>query len=317
MTLSILAIFNLVIFFSSVQCANNYNFSSAFNANLPENPNSPTKTFGTKSLNQPQQPLNFSQNISPFYNSNGRMQTEWNLESNGANNSVSNNTGWFPNLTENNTGSPKGFDQNFYTGNNNSNSSNTNPFKGINSDFQEKLALTKAKNYLISSIPLGRDLKLLSLAHEFLFSAISSSSRPLNILHLGSGTGYVSIALAVFSRPFDTIVSLDDKPSNIAKENIYRDGKEIFLNRLKFNQVTNFSTSLIPRAPNNLPYDLIVSSLAINPLTSIPRSLKESLVPRGIIIYPDEVSAGNFNRRIKVDKLDEYGNFHTIKTAEL
>jgi protein-L-isoaspartate O-methyltransferase len=123
--------------------------------------------------------------------------------------------------------------------------------------------------------------------------------------------------LAVFSRPVDWIISLDDSISNSAKENIYRDGKEIFLNRLKFSQVPNFATAQIPRAPNSLPYDLIVSSKAIDQYTSIPLSLKNSLVPRGIIIYPEEANAGSLNRRIKVDKIDEYGNLQTIKTAEL
>ena len=157
---------------------------------------------------------------------------------------------------------------------------------------------------------------MLSLAYEILSSASIASSRPLNILHLGTGTGFVPVALAVFSRPVDSVSSLDDSAQvNIAKDNIIRDGKEIFLSRLSLNQVTNLVTAPIPGAPNNLPYDLIISSKSINHYTSIPRSLKDSLVPRGIIIYPEE--ATGFNRRIKVDKIDEYGNLRTIKIAEL
>lgn len=322
----ILSIIKLILFVSSVQCADN--LQPAINTLLPDSPYPPNKRF--KSSYQ-QQDINQESLNNSIYNSNSAKRAdkkEWYFGGTGSSNSASNtgttsNNGnnvtksseWFPSLTTSNT---NGRYERFNTSNPLNNPYTPNTFNN-NSDFQEKLALINPKNYLLTPFTLPRDTKLLSLAHEVLSSASSSYTRPLNILHLGSGTGYVPIALAALSRPVDSIVSLDDSMSNTAKENIYRDGKEIFLNRLKFNQVTSLATALIPRAPNSLPYDLIVSSKAINALTSVPSSLKDALVPRGIIIYPEESLPGSFNirRRIKVDKIDEYGNLRTIKTVEL
>lgn len=327
----ILSIIKLILFLSSVQCADN--LQPAINTIQPDSPYPPNKRF--KSSYQ-QQDIN-QEPLSSLYTSNSAKRPdrqEWYFGGTGSSNSNSNTvnsnngtngakstngtngTEWFPSLTSNNTN--ERYDR-FNNPNTTNSPNNPNYLTSTNSDFEEKLALINPKNYLLTTSTHPRDTKLLSLAHEVLSSASSSYSRPLNILHLGSGSGFVPIALAVFSRPVDSIVSLDDSMSNTAKENIYRDGKEIFLNRLKFNQVTSLATALIPRAPNSLPYDLIVSSMSINPLTSIPPSLKDSLVPRGTIIYPEESFPGSFNtrRRIKVDKIDEYGNLRTIKTVEL
>ena len=179
-------------------------------------------------------------------------------------------------------------------------------------EFEEKLALINPKNYETTSSILNRDTKLLSLSYEIL-STSSPTNKPLNILHLGTGSGFVPMALAVFSRPNYSILSLDDT-ANYARDNIIRDGKSFFLRRLSLQQVPNLSTALIPRPPNNLPYDLIISSKSISQSNSFPRSLKDSLVPRGIIIYPEE--AGR-HRRLKMDRLNEYGHLTNLKTIEL
>lgn len=324
------SIIKLILFSSSFHSvySTNFNFQSTLNALQPQSPNTPTKRSQQQQQQGNQGVASTGGDYNPYLNGNNIIgkrpdRREWHYEStaqNRPNDKFLTNTEWFPSLSGNTRSNNDIFDDtglgnsiNSYDHHNNI----ANLSLSINSDLQEKLALIHSKNYYISSASLPRDIKLLSLAHEILSSASAASSRPLNILHLGSGSGFIPIALAVFSRPVDWIISLDDSISNSAKENIYRDGKEIFLNRLKFSQVPNFATAQIPRAPNSLPYDLIVSSKAIDQYTSIPLSLKTSLVPRGIIIYPEEANAGSLNRRIKVDKIDEYGNLQTIKTAEL
>lgn len=186
---------------------------------------------------------------------------------------------------------------------------NTTPHTTASS-FNESISVINARLFFSSSQSFHQTAKLLSLTFDLLRAHHPANS--LNILHLAnnttSGAGFVPLALAILCGPNDHVVSLNNDSN--AKDNILKDGKEYFLRKLSLHS-TSLSSSPLPRAPNNLPYNLIVLSYTIKVNAPLPKNLKDSLVPGGMIVYPEDT--GN-TFRFRLDKLDDFGNLINIKT---
>ena len=172
-------------------------------------------------------------------------------------------------------------------------------------EFMDKVSVINANNFFTSTPPYRRDLKLLSLVYNLM----SATTRELNILHLGTGSGYVPLALAIFGQHNDTVVSLgDEATSTLAGENIVKDGKQYFLRKLHFGTIDNIPNSPINRASNGRSFDLVVFSKSVPRDYSFPSSLISVMNPKGYLIYPEE------GKRLKIDRLDGNGKFTTTKS---
>lgn len=207
---------------------------------------------------------------------------------------------WFPSInSSNNSGS-------YNTSNKASNNTSSTSSTPNNREFIHKVSVINANNFYTAASPYRRDLKLLSLAYNLL----SATSRELNILHLGSGTGYVPLALAVLGRFDCKIVSLDDQSSSssIANENILKDGKGHFLRNISFSTVENIPNSPINRPPNGKSFDLIVLSKSVPRNFTFPNTIVSVMNPRGFLIYPED------GKIIKMDRLDGNDRMINIKT---
>lgn len=176
--------------------------------------------------------------------------------------------------------------------------------------FMNRVSVINANNFYNSTAPYRRDLKLLSLA----YSLMSTTQRSLNILHLGTGSGYVPLALAIFGQYNDMVVSLDDRDTSApsATENITKDGKRYYLSKLQFRTVEAIPpSSPISRPSNEKSFDLVVFSKSVPRDYTFPAPLINVMNPRGYLIYPED------GRRLKIDRLDGNGKFYNIKTVQI
>ena len=173
-------------------------------------------------------------------------------------------------------------------------------------EFIHKVSVIDANNFYTTSVPYHRDLKLLSLAYNLM----TATSRELNVLHLGTGSGYVPLALTIFGRHDDTIVTVNDQgDSGQAKENVKKDGKGHFLRNLNFITVQNIPNSIISRPSNGRAFDLIVLSQSVPRNYSFPGTLIGVMSPKGYLIYPED------GKRFKLDRLDGNGNLINLKSV--
>ena len=195
------------------------------------------------------------------------------------------NDGWFPRLVSSST----------YHHPSLSSSSSYSTDSTAPSGFMEKSSLINKDIFN----PSPNELKLLHMAFNLLNP---THSHPLNILQIGTGSGFIPLALTLFCQSADSITSYDVDTSE-AKQNIIRDGKEYFLRKLS---LLNSPISTIPSNSTTNNYNLIVLSQSIP--SNVPQFIKESISPGGFIIYPNDL------RQFKMDRLDENGNLFNIKT---
>lgn len=214
--------------------------------------------------------------------------------------------GWFPSITNtsNTSGSTNPINNSSGYNTQNRNSANISTSDNYK-EFIHKISVIDANNFYTSPSPYRRDLKLLNLAYNL----ISSTTRQLNILHLGSGNGFVPLALAILGRYNWKVVSLDDAGSNTpANENILKDGKGSFLRRnLSFSTVENILNSPINRPSNGKSFDLLVFSKAVPRNFTFPSTVLSVMNPRGYLIYPQDDG-----KSLKMDRLDGSGQLTNI-----
>lgn len=209
---------------------------------------------------------------------------------------------WFPSITTNH---PNQSDHSF-SSSSNSSIEKDKEYSSNYPEFIHKVSVIDANNFFNDTLSYRRDLKLLN----FVFTLISSTSNELNILHLGTGSGYVPLALTILGRHTDAILTLDDQNTwNTAKENIIKDGKSYFLRHLRFKTIENIPNSITSKtSETGKPFDLVVFSKSIPQNYTFPSDLIMGMNPRGFMIYPED------GKKLKMDQLDGNGKFTNIKT---
>lgn len=173
-----------------------------------------------------------------------------------------------------------------------------------------------------SEVEKQREFALISLAFELLnLRSKATAAVPLNILHIGTGSGYLPLAMAILDPNEDSfIVSVaeTDQIRDRAKKNVVDEGKGTNLfasGKLKFETVFSLTTSPLPSSPNGRPFDLIILSKAVEKSAPLPTNIKEALSARGMIIYPER-DAATGKRRIMLDRLNSSGNLTNIKSID-
>lgn len=184
----------------------------------------------------------------------------------------------------------------------------------------DKLAVINPKNYFFAHpTDHQRDVKLIELAYPLLTS--HHKHKKLNVLHVGTGSGFLPIALAILSEnPNDQITSLAQNRSNLSRatENITTDGKEYFFRKLRIlttsSEYEHHDTNSlrIPKPHDGEKYDIIVMSKTVRSDAPFPMTLRDNLVsPGGFLIYPERDYSGH--EKFRLDRLDWHGKLQSEK----